>query len=120
MKVIYIQDEADWYKKINSKSIIVCDFTATWCGPCKRIAPKYQQLADLFASFRYITFVKIDVDDNPEISKKCNIEAMPTFQIWNEGNLLKTYKGASTENIMKIKAYINKVFRIHEVEKLQL
>ncbi len=55
---------------------VVIDFFATWCGPCKRIAPVYISLAEKFPS---ITFLKCDVDEAEEVSLKYIIESLPTF-----------------------------------------
>ena len=61
---------------------VVIDFTATWCGPCKRIAPAYEKLAEKFPA---IKFYKVDVDDNSETAKAAGINAMPTFKFYLNG-----------------------------------
>ena len=106
MKVPSISDTDDWNKKINSGKIIVCDFTATWCGPCKRIAPHYQKLSNQLSAYSDVVFVKVDVDECKEVAVKCKIESMPTFQIWDKKELIHTFKGASQENLKNIKKYI--------------
>ena len=60
------------------KSTVV-DFTATWCGPCQRVAPVYEQLAAQFAT--KMVFLKVDVDQNQETAQKCGVRAMPTFKV---------------------------------------
>ena len=61
----------------NYNSLIAVDFTATWCGPCKKIAPVFNELNN---KYNNVMFIKVDVDDNEETSEACNIRAMPTFQ----------------------------------------
>ena len=56
--------------------LVVIDFFATWCGPCKMIAPKIEEWA---SSMDNVVFVKIDVDENEEAAQEYNISAMPTF-----------------------------------------
>ena len=56
--------------------LVVIDFFATWCGPCKMIAPKIEEWA---SEMDNVVFVKIDVDENEEAAQEYNISAMPTF-----------------------------------------
>jgi len=58
---------------------VIVDFTATWCGPCQRIAPIYEQLAAEFSSS--CVFIKVDVDENQETAAACGVQAMPTVRI---------------------------------------
>uniref|UniRef100_A0A0G4IE57 Thioredoxin domain-containing protein n=1 Tax=Chromera velia CCMP2878 TaxID=1169474 RepID=A0A0G4IE57_9ALVE len=58
---------------------ILIDFTATWCGPCQRIAPIFAELATEMEG--KIILIKVDVDANGETAEKFGIEAMPTFKV---------------------------------------
>ena len=75
---------------------VVIDFFATWCGPCKKIAPFFEQLADEYVK---ITFLKVDVDESQELVDKYNIQAMPTFIFLKDGVVLKKVEGASVSEI---------------------
>eukprot|EP00277_Geminigera_cryophila_P012559 CAMPEP_0179453064 /NCGR_PEP_ID=MMETSP0799-20121207/36834_1 /TAXON_ID=46947 /ORGANISM="Geminigera cryophila, Strain CCMP2564" /LENGTH=136 /DNA_ID=CAMNT_0021249381 /DNA_START=58 /DNA_END=465 /DNA_ORIENTATION=- len=75
----------------NTGGLVVVDFTATWCGPCKAIAPTLEALAD---EYTHVTFVKVDVDDNNETAAACNVKSMPTFQFFKKGSLIHTVSGA--------------------------
>jgi len=59
--------------------VLVADFTATWCGPCQRIAPLY---ADMSLAFGDTVFLKVDTDKAQDVSKHCDIKCMPTFQFY--------------------------------------
>lgn len=72
--------------KREGKTVVV-DFTATWCGPCQRIAPTY---AALEQEFRHVIFIKVDVDENQETARHCSIKAMPTFKVFREGKEAET------------------------------
>ena len=78
-----------------SKAVIV-DFTATWCGPCKAIAPVYEQLSKLFPE---AVFIKVDVDQNQETAQKCGISAMPTFKVYKEKAEVDHMKGANQKGL---------------------
>jgi thioredoxin 1 len=57
---------------------VVLDFYATWCGPCKRIAQPFEQFA---AQYPGVVFVKINVDEFPDISQSYGVRGMPTFVV---------------------------------------
>ena len=71
----------------NGKPSIV-DFTASWCGPCQRMKPIFYSLSDDFKD--EYNFISIDIDENPELANKYQVQAVPTFVFLdadgNEGN----------------------------------
>ncbi|KAH6839448.1 thioredoxin-like protein [Chaetomium sp. MPI-CAGE-AT-0009] len=64
---------------------VVIDFTATWCPPCKAIAPMYQKLATEHAVENRLAFAKVDVDEAQEVAQKFEVSAMPTFLFLVDG-----------------------------------
>merc|ERR1712139_357843 len=76
--------------------LVVVDFTATWCGPCQRIAPVFVKLAEEMPD---VVFVKVDVDENDETAADCGISAMPTFQFYKGKANVHEFSGASEEKI---------------------
>ena len=70
---------------------LLVDFTASWCGPCKMIAPFFEELA---AKYPGVVFVKVDVDDLDEVAAECGISAMPTFQLYSNGVKVQELTGA--------------------------
>ena len=84
----------------NKDKLIVMDFTATWCGPCRNIKPVFKGLAD---THKDVIFLSIDVDANSEISGKYKIRAMPTFKFYKNDVAMGTMMGANSD---KLKAYV--------------
>ena len=77
---------------------VVIDFFATWCGPCKRIAPVYVELSQKFPS---ITFLKCDVDESEDISQKYSIDSLPTFVFLNNGVEYGRIEGANLNGLIE-------------------
>ncbi|XP_078050441.1 thioredoxin-T [Augochlora pura] len=77
-------------------SLVVVDFFATWCGPCKVIAPKLQELSE---EMKDVIFLKVDVDEFPELAAEYDINSMPTFIFIKGGKVLETFSGANYEKL---------------------
>ena len=93
----------DFKNAIASSKLTIVDFFATWCGPCKAIAPKLEDLAE---SNPNIQVVKVDVDKLEDLSQEQGITAMPTFLFFKNGSKLDSIRGA---NIDSIKALVEKL-----------
>jgi len=83
---------------ISKDKKVVIDFFAPWCGPCKRIAPDYEKLAEKYTD---IEFVKCDVDDSSELAELFEIEALPTFLLINNLKVIHKFVGADMEGLTK-------------------
>ncbi|KAM9329387.1 thioredoxin-like [Gastrophryne carolinensis] len=73
-------------------SLVVIDFTATWCGPCKMIKPAFEELS---VKNPDVVFLKVDVDEAADVSAHCGIKCMPTFQFYKNGKLVHEFSGAN-------------------------
>merc|ERR1712022_33784 len=93
-----LKTKADFDKALADAGdkLVVVDFTATWCGPCQRIAPVFVKLAEEMPN---VVFVKVDVDENEETAQECGIQAMPTFQYYKSGSKVHEFSGASEDKI---------------------
>ena len=98
MPVTEIRD-SERFKKISSISdkLIVIDFGAEWCGPCKRIAPMYEQLSDIMKD---IVFCKVDIDEFEELAQNFDVISVPTFVFIKNNNILTTVQGANYDLIV--------------------
>lgn len=81
---------------IQSEKPVLVDFTATWCGPCKMMAPILQQVKDQLKD--EVTIVKIDIDRNPEITQHFSIQGVPTLMIFRDGDLKWRQSGVIPAN----------------------
>lgn len=62
--------------------LVVVDFSATWCGPCKMIKPFFHSLCDKYSN---VVFLEVDVDDCQDVAADCEVKCMPTFQFYKKG-----------------------------------
>ena len=93
------KEEFDTLLSSSGDKAVVVDFTATWCGPCQRIAPIYEELAK---EFPQCIFVKVDVDENQETAMACQVQAMPTFKIFKKGAEVGMLRGADPDGLKKL------------------
>ena len=87
-----ININADSFEQtITDNEIVLVDFWADWCGPCKRFAPIYEKASDEHGE---ITFAKLDTDANQALSGQLGIEGIPTLMAFREGVLVFNEAGA--------------------------
>ena len=78
------------FNEITSKGIVLVDFFANWCGPCKMLAPVLEETAN---EMKNVTFVKVDVDQEPGLAGKYGIQAIPHMVIFKEGKAVDSITG---------------------------
>ena len=78
---------------VKQNKTVIVDFYADWCAPCKKLTPIIEKVA----SERNINILKINIDKNPELAKKLNIEGLPTLFYYKNGNFIWNHLGFITE-----------------------
>jgi len=76
---------------LNQKGLVFVDFYADWCGPCKMTSPIIEELAN---EVKEVKFVKVNVDENPDLASQYNIFSIPTFLIFKDGKVIHQFVGA--------------------------
>ena len=90
----------------NTKGVVVVDFSATWCGPCKMLAPVFEGVSNKMGD--KAKFFKVDIDENSNLAQKYRISAVPTMIIFKDGVPVENLAGFMPEqNITnKVNAYL--------------
>lgn len=75
---------------LKNKGIVLVDFYAQWCGPCKMTGPIIEKLAE---EVKNVKFVKVDVDQNQELTSQYQVFSIPTFLIFKDGQVVNQFVG---------------------------
>lgn len=86
---------------LNSNDVVLVDFSAEWCGPCKMLAPVVEELSNEFQGKAKV--FKIDVDRSGDIAQKYNIMGVPTVMIFKKGTAVDKMVGFQPKGVLKNK-----------------
>jgi len=79
--------------------LVVLDFYATWCGPCRVIGPEVVNFATLYPQ---VLFLKVDVDECDDVAVEYNIESMPTFLFIKQSKVIESFSGANKDRLAQL------------------
>ncbi|TLD24368.1 hypothetical protein PspLS_06893 [Pyricularia sp. CBS 133598] len=99
MAVHNVTNAQEFKDTIKSNKVVLVDFFATWCGPCKAIAPKVVEWSESFPNIRYI---KVDVDEVPDVAQEYGVRAMPTFFLFKDGEKVDEVVGANPPKLQAL------------------
>ena len=99
MEIVITDEKYSEYASQNKPMMI--DFSATWCGPCKKMAPIIEELGKKYDG--RIIVGKVDVDENPEITSQFGIRNIPTILFFKDGQVVDKTVGAIPANDVEAK-----------------
>ena len=91
-----IASAAEFEEVVKNNKLVLVDFYATWCGPCKLVVPLLQQLA---CDNPHIFFARIDIDEVSQIAEKYHVKSLPTIVVIKNGQEVKRASGVSLRQI---------------------
>jgi len=94
MSAIFIKDQTEFESLRASSPLLVVDCTATWCGPCKVIAPLMDQLSENYSDRAQV--MKLDIDSNKPLAKEFGLKSIPAVLFFKQGELVETMIGVKT------------------------
>ena len=97
--LIHVGDKDFESKVLKSDALVVVDFWAEWCGPCRSIAPYYGQLSGQYED--KVVFAKVDTDANPYTPSRLRIQGIPTFIIFKNGSEVGRVVGADRTRLKR-------------------
>ena len=80
--------------------VVVVDFFATWCGPCKMLSPVIDELS---GELENVNFVKVDIDQSMDLAQKFKIVSVPTLKVFKNGEEVDTLMGFLPKEVLKSK-----------------
>ena len=97
----HINDTNEFNETI-ANGVVLVDFFATWCGPCKMLSPNLEELAEQMPD---LTVVKVDVDEAGSLAASFGIQAVPTLMLFKDGKRVETRMGY--QNMNQLIAFVN-------------
>ncbi|KAL9191365.1 hypothetical protein ACHAXT_001071 [Thalassiosira profunda] len=101
MAVLDVDSEAEFDKKISGAgdSLVVIDYSTTWCGPCKVIAPKFDELSEAYPDSVFIKVIGDATPDASKLMKREGVRSVPSFHYFKNGEKVDVVNGANAEAI---------------------
>lgn len=99
---VMVTSASQYRALLRDSALVLVDFTASWCGPCRQIAPVFERLA---LANPEVHFVKVDVDSSQDVAAAENVRSMPTFKLFRYGAKVEEFSGADPN---RIAALVNK------------
>jgi len=99
MSIVHVSDETFEAKVLQSSRPVLVDFWAEWCGPCKMMAPIFQQVAAEMGT--RVRFAKVDTEAHPQVSMRHHIKGIPSLILFKNGLEAARTSGAMEAHALK-------------------
>jgi thioredoxin 1 len=98
--IVHCNSEGEYYAALEAAGdrLVVVDCFATWCPPCRQIAPVF---ADLASQYPNVVFIKVDMDKVPQLKSVLGVWALPTFCFFRYGKKVGSFMGANERLLLK-------------------
>ncbi|EGS16988.1 putative thioredoxin protein [Thermochaetoides thermophila DSM 1495] len=106
-KTVNIDSPGQFSELLKSSKIVVADFYADWCGPCKQVAPVFEQLSYTLSRPNLVTFVKVNTDKQKDIAQAYRVTALPTFIVFANGKVIERVQGADPLKLQQVVRKLN-------------
>ncbi len=93
------------FDEIIEKGLVVVDFFATWCGPCKMVAPIFEEISNAHED---ITFIKVDVDQYPDLAARYQVSTIPTIIVSKDKKIMDKTIGFVPKSQLEEKILLHK------------
>ena len=87
-------DSSNFHDAVSQNNLLLVDFWAEWCGPCKSMHPIFSRMAKKYDQVR---FARVNVDNSQDVAKKFNVQSIPTFIMFKNGQVAQQMVGAVGE-----------------------
>ena len=91
-------NKSNFDETISANKVVLVDFWATWCGPCRMLAPVLDQVA---AEVSDVCIAKVDVDENQELAQRFNVASIPTLVYFKNGKVVEMSQGLTGKDAIK-------------------
>jgi len=91
-------EDSTFDKDLASPNLVLVDFWAEWCGPCKQIGPILEEISE--ENEDNLKILKLNIDENPSIPQKMNVRGIPTLMLFRDGKLIDTKVGSLPKSVL--------------------
>jgi thioredoxin 1 len=99
-KNVHVVGDADWNVEVlQASELVLVDFWAEWCPPCRKLSPVIDALADEYAG--RVKVVKLNVDESPEVAGRYSIFSIPTLLLFKDGEVVEQLVGFRPKDDLK-------------------